>query len=323
LTLNECEGSGWCAPTQPAPRTAFDGVILAALVWLSGLAFGNLHFPSFRVISMRKSVVAAALALVVTPAMARAQSEPLPPLPPASEGTQQSRQPPPLPPGPPPPPPSGAPPSPPPYPPPRIIVGCGDPSGPYCHDGFYMRLGLGLAYTSVWGSGPFGNASISGTGIALSASFGGTIARGLVLGGALRLADGVGQFTGGPSDASGSATASVVQVLGVFVDWYPAPSDGWHVGSQLGLGVTGVTDSLTRTSSAPELAGSIFGGYDWWIGPQWSLGVLMSLSTASSGTMTCGQQASGACGQAASSGDQTGYSFTPLAFALEASLLWH
>jgi hypothetical protein len=111
--------------------------------------------------------------------------------------------------------------------------------------------------------------------------------------------------------------------LGVFVDWYPVPTDGWHVGSQLGLGVTGVTDSLMRNSSAPELAGSIFGGYDWWIGPQWSLGVLMSLSTASSGTMTCAQQGSGACGQAASSGDQTGYSFTPLAFGLEASLLWH
>jgi hypothetical protein len=175
-----------------------------------------------------------------------------------------------------------------------------------------MRLGLGLAYTSVWGSGPYGNASISGTGIALSAAFGGPVAPGLVLGGALRVTDGVGQFTGSPPDATGNAGASLAQILGVFVDWYPAPADGWHVGGQVGLGVTSISDALMRDSSAAVFAGSIFGGYDWWIGPQWSLGVLMSLSTASSGNMADN-----------STKDETGYTFTPLAFGLEATILWH
>ncbi len=191
-----------------------------------------------------------------------------------------------------------------------IVHGCGDPYGPYCHDGFYLRLGLGLAYTSLWGNGPLGNASVSGTGVALSAWFGGTVARGLVIGGALRLEDGVGAFNGGPMDAPGNANGTFVQ-LGPFVDWYPTPEDGWHVGAQAGPGVTGVTDSQSRTSSAIALAGSIFGGYDWWIGPQWSLGVALSLSTATSSGMTD------------SNGQGTGYSFTPLAFALEATLLWH
>jgi hypothetical protein len=175
-----------------------------------------------------------------------------------------------------------------------------------------MRLGLGLADTSVWGRGPYGNASISGIGIALSAAFGGPIARGLVLGGALRITDGVGEFTGGPPDATANAGASLAQILGVFVDWYPAPADGWHVGSQVGLGVTGISDSQMRDSSAVAFAGSIFGGYDWWIGPQWSLGVLMSLSTASSEKLADN-----------STKVDTGYTFTPLAFGLEATILWH
>lgn len=272
---------------------------------------------------MRKSLVAALLSLGLTPGLAFAQSEPLPPLPPPADAppSQAPRAPgpnapdAPLPPPPPPypPPPYPPPSSPPPYSRGRVIIvhGCGEPTGPYCHDGFYMRLGLGLAYTSVWGTGPSGNASISGTGVALSASFGGTVARGLVIGGALRIADGLGPFTGAPPDAPGNATASLGQLLGVFVDWYPAPTDGWHVGSQVGLGITSVTDSLSRESSGPALAGSVFGGYDWWIGPQWSLGLLMSLSTATTATMVD------------STHNDTGYSFRPLAFGVEASILWH
>jgi hypothetical protein len=283
-----------------------------------------------RVTSMRKrrtGLVTASLFLMLAPATAHAQSESLPPLPPPADSPPRQRlQQLPPPPGPPPSAPSEAPPpliqvppSPPPYPPPpyppsprtEVVHGCNTPEGLYCHDGFYMRLSLGLAYTSAWGSGPLGNASISGAGVGLSASFGGTIARGLVLGGGLRIADGVGRFTGGPPDAPGNATASVGQLLGVFVDWFPVPTEGWHVGSQLGLGVTTVTDSSLKESSALAFAGSIFGGYDWWIGPQWSLGLLMSLSTASSEAMTDG------------GGNQTGYVLTPIAFAIEGSILWH
>jgi hypothetical protein len=282
-------------------------------------------FPAPRVTSMRKrrtGLVTAALFLLLARGTAQAQSESLPPLPPPSDLPQLQQPPPPLPPpGPPPsapPPLVQVPPPPPPYPPPpyrppraAIVHACNTPEGVYCHDGFYMRLSLGLAYTSVWGRGPLGNASISGAGFGLSASFGGTIARGLVLGGGLRIDDGVGRFTGGPPEAPGNATASVGQILGVFVDWFPAPTDGWHVGSQLGLGVTTVTDSSLKETSALAFAGSIFGGYDWWIGPQWSLGLLMSLSTASSEALTDG------------GGNQTGYVLAPLALAIEGSILWH
>jgi hypothetical protein len=63
--------------------------------------------------------------------------------------------------------------------------------------------------------------------------------------------------------------------------------------------------------SAGTFTGSLFGGYDWWIGPQWSLGMLLSLATATSAALTD------------SNNQPTGYSFTPLVFALEGSLLWH
>ena len=131
-----------------------------------------------------------------------------------------------------------------------------------------------------------------------------------MLGGGLQIADGVGKFKGAPVDATGNARATLVQLLGVLVDWFPSPTEGWHIGSQVGLGGIAVTDSL-RDSSSVAFTGSLFGGYDWWIGPEWSLGMLLSLS---SGTSEALKQ---------SNGDATGYSFTPLAFGVEATILWH
>jgi len=293
---------------EPRPRGKVESVVSEAGALMVGRVILRVLVaprPRFSMPApaMQKKLIATVFSLTLLPCAAWAQPQPLPPLPPPPPEAS------PPPPDQPPPPP----PAPPLYGPRRVVIvhGCGDPYGPYCHDGFYMRFGLGLAYASLWGNGPNGNASVAGMGVAFSASFGGTVARGLVLGGALRYADGVGGFTGSPPDATGNAQGSFVQ-LGAFVDWYPVPDEGWHVGTQVGLGATGVQDSRPRNSSGGALAGSIFGGYDWWIGPQWSLGLLMSLSTATSSGMTDD-----------ASGQQTGYSFTPLAFGLEASLLWH
>jgi hypothetical protein len=172
-------------------------------------------------------------------------------------------------------------------------------------------MGLGIAHLSFWGSGPQGNASISGIGFATSVSFGGAIARGLVLGGGLRFAYGGGPFAGSPVDAQGNGSANLVE-SGVLVDWYPAPEDGWHIGGKLGLGSEGVSDSFPRYSTTDwNFASALLGGYDWWIAPQWSLGMLMSLATAASAALKD------------SNGQPTGYSFTPLIVALEVSLLRH
>jgi hypothetical protein len=245
------------------------------------------------------SLVASAVLQVLGARPARAQSEPQPPLPPPPTE---------LPALPPPPPPTVAGPAP---RAPVVVTGCRAPDGPYCHDGLYLRLGLGPAYSSFLGTGPQGAASISGTGVAFSVAVGGPIARGFVVGGTLRFADGAGHFTGAPADATSTGSGYFGEIGSLFVDWYPDPERGWHAGALVGLGNTGVTDSRGRDSSGAGFAFGVLAGHDWWIGPQWSLGVLMSVLSSTSATMTD------------SNGNSTGYSFTPLVAALEASILWH
>jgi hypothetical protein len=119
-----------------------------------------------------------------------------------------------------------------------------------------------------------------------------------------------GSFAGAPSGSTGSAT-SVEPVLGALVDWYPRTHDGWHVGGSLGLGGLGVTDASGSNSNGYSLGVAALGGYDWWIGPQWSLGVLTFLTVSTPASTSY------------SNGDATGYRLTPATLGLEVSLLLH
>jgi len=140
------------------------------------------------------------------------------------------------------------------------------------------------------GSGPKGDASFSGLGSHSLLAIGGGIARGLVLAGTVQASSISTTFDGGPFvgetvtsngkslTASSKADASA-SLLGLLVDWYPDPSDGWHVGLSAGLGVTSVKNHADdSTLSGTSAAGSIFGGYDWAIGPQWSIGLALVAS---------------------------------------------
>lgn len=63
--------------------------------------------------------------------------------------------------------------------------------------------------------------------------------------------------------------------------------------------------------SALDFAASLFGGYDWWIGPQWSLGLAGAASAGTAVELTD------------SNGKGSGYGVTPYAVMLEGSLLFH
>jgi hypothetical protein len=89
----------------------------------------------------------------------------------------------------------------------------------------------------------------------------------------------VGQDISDPSievksgDYSGSLVTSRslgVGAFGPFVDWFPYETKGLHFGTMLGLAVLGLGDNAGNTSSG--VAGSLWGGYDFWVSKQWSLG---------------------------------------------------
>jgi hypothetical protein len=191
-----------------------------------------------------------------------------------------------------------------------------------------MAVSAGFAEVSVSGDGPNGSASLSGLGSSTGVALGGTPARGLAIAGVLRWVSKSGTFSGGPlvtatttrevngvmttsqSTLSGRAQAASF-LLGVQADWFPRPEDGWHVGAGLGLGGTTVADDAGGTNSGIGLSGSVFGGYQWWIGPRWSMGLQAVVLGAPRLKLSD------------SNGADTGYRMTPWSFGIEGTILYY
>ena len=209
------------------------------------------------------------------------------PLPPAdpSGGPPGAELPPPPPPrGSPPPPPQGklvisAPPLPPAMP----------RAGYKTHDGFYLRLGLGIGGGNVsvsTDSRAANDFSVGGAGLALNVWAGGTPWRGVALGALLN----VQGMAASDVKVGGTNThqdlGGTVVLLGPFIDAFPDPLRGLHVGGSLALaGVSAkakndiLRDSyLVKDYGAGGFGGSAWVGYMGWVGPEWSMGGLLQLS---------------------------------------------
>jgi hypothetical protein len=121
---------------------------------------------------------------------------------------------------------------------------------------------------------------------------------------------GGGSFHGAPAGAPGNA-AFLLPILGVLVDWYPAPQGALHAGGSFGFGGVLVEDSSNRDYRAFSPAGSLFGGLSSWLGPQASLDLsaMFSLSGSASAKDQHGQS--------------TGYDFMSLSGGLEFTLVIH
>lgn len=140
-------------------------------------------------------------------------------------------------------------------------------------------------------------------------AIGGNVGEGLVVAGAIQTATTRQTFEGSPPP-SREASATVGQ-LGVLVDWFPDATGGWHVGGLAGLGTVQITDADVPTSSGASFGGALFGGYDFWIGPQWSLGIF----GAGSGTTSAELRQR--------DGDKVGYTLSGWSASLGTSFTLH
>jgi hypothetical protein len=194
-------------------------------------------------------------------------------------------------------------------------------SGP-AHSGFFLRSGFGTGYMTFRGKGPDGSASVSGLGSSMDIAIGGGIAKGLVLAGTIQSASVGNTFKGGrfddaeitvgdqTVDASDTALAAT-SVMGLLVDWYPSPARGWHAGLSVGFGAAMLTNHADDSSSSGMgMGGSVFGGYDWWVGRDWSLG----LSVLASGTTKATLKDS--------DGESTGYKMQSLFVGLQSAITY-
>jgi len=164
------------------------------------------------------------------------------------------------------------------------------------HDGLYLRLGTGFgAYNERLISDSRGSRTdeVQGrsTGFAVMTEFavGGTVARGFVLGGGVYNADvlasrlSVEEDAGIPDELD--AASRNFTLIGPFGDWYFDPRAGFHAQAALGFAqLHGIDVSGGNVDEHRYHAGGVGlmvgAGYEWWVGEQWSLGILGRLMAA-------------------------------------------
>jgi hypothetical protein len=165
------------------------------------------------------------------------------------------------------------------------------------HDGLYFRfaLGIGVGHDHVTTDAPLPTDNVfsftptkldvSGTGFGwmTEIGLGFTPLPGLVLG--------LGSFTAtipkvtgkskDPGTGDYSERISQLGILGPLVDWYFFPKYGFHAEASPGLAtfVAGASVPKVEGPFAQAHTATGFGfmlgvGYDWWVGDQWSMGVL-------------------------------------------------
>lgn len=158
-----------------------------------------------------------------------------------------------------------------------------EPRSRLYHDGFYLRLSLGIGYQGVSSSAGSSKASFHGAGPAGQLLIGGTPATGLVIGGGIAWQSAVSpgvSVEGAPLPGIEQQPSGGVglALLGPFVDIYPNPSHGFHIGGMLGLAGIGLKGDDDKLSGG--VGGSAWLGYGDWVSSQWSLGGLVRVTGA-------------------------------------------
>lgn len=161
-------------------------------------------------------------------------------------------------------------------------------TGARTHDGFYFRIGLNLG-PLVMSAQPEINGQeteeidYSGLHVGSDLMFGGTPVPGLAIGGAL-----ISGFTTDPTlkqgdlERKGDGTL-IFSGIAAFADYYFDPHGGGHAMLLLGFAAA---DSVSSegSSGGNDPTGpmvGIGGGYDFWIGDEWSVGPVARVLYAS------------------------------------------
>jgi hypothetical protein len=184
------------------------------------------------------------------------------------------------------------------------LAGTAAAGSPGVHDGFYLRLGAGLGYTvdSVESDAYLGGdiqGSVTGlTGVG-EVAVGGALSPGLFLGGGIyahwlpspRADD--AEWRNAALNLSAQFDvefdSATLFLVGPFIDYYFDPREGLHLQGSLGMAFGALGQGEVNQSGVEnfdDMSGMGFGfmagiGHEWWVGDQWSLGVLGRFTLAS------------------------------------------
>jgi hypothetical protein len=152
---------------------------------------------------------------------------------------------------------------------------------PRTHDGFYLQMDAGLGYLSSTADTAGGKATLSGMTVPAALFLGGT-AGPIVIGGGF-----FGDYSPSPSASADGVSLTLTNVtmtligVGAFADYYVDPHGGLHFQPFVGWG--GLDRSYKGNSSSSDPTGLVLalgGGYDWWVGEEWSIGVMGRIAYA-------------------------------------------
>jgi hypothetical protein len=146
-----------------------------------------------------------------------------------------------------------------------------------------MSIGVGYLFDDVDGEAS-GNWSLRGSALPLDILIGGTLAPGLVLGGGLWVTPGLkfhNEIHGETTDLEDDYDLAFTH-FGPFVDYYFDPKQGFHAMAAVGFAKLTLDDrsGLSSSTDASGYALTLGIGQDFWIGKQWSVGVLGRLTYA-------------------------------------------
>jgi hypothetical protein len=161
------------------------------------------------------------------------------------------------------------------------------------HDGFYLRIGLGIGALSLNRSTKntsastdvaySGDSTIRGPAGVGEISIGGTVANGLVLCGSVLNHEHTGATLERDEGADVDLNTSLsFGLVGMGIHYFPDERGGWHFGGTLGLAyaLADVSASRFERLGGVGIGASLAGGHDWWISDQWALGVLGRITAA-------------------------------------------
>jgi len=144
------------------------------------------------------------------------------------------------------------------------------------HEGFYLRASVGFGYYSGAFSDrnqPNLDLNEHGSSMSLDLLIGGSPSPGVSIGGGL-MAD---PLFGADSDRvnGGVSHGRVSWLVGPFIDGFPDPTRGWHLGGLIGFAGQSF-DSLSATDRGTRrgagIGGAAWFGYDFWVAPEWAIG---------------------------------------------------
>jgi hypothetical protein len=151
------------------------------------------------------------------------------------------------------------------------------------HDGFYLRMSLGGGSITAEGdrfdsAGVRSDYQFKGNAISADLLIGGSPLPGFVIGGAYLTNYAARERT---EESEGGDAGMSFGMIGPFIDVYPNPHGGFHLGGMLGPAATvAYDDRYEEQTSAVGFGGALWLGYDFWIGEQWSLGGVLRASGA-------------------------------------------